>query len=362
MTRASRIDVVIAVHTPTRPIRRAVESVLAAGDARAIVVAHGTDPEGISELLQGLPDQRVVVEPFADGIPSPAGPFNHGLAVATAEFVTVLGSDDTLEAGSLDSALARAVGDGADAVILPVRFAGGARLDTPLARAGRARRLDVVADRLFTRTAPLALMRRALVQAHAPVFDPRFATGEDIAFTAKLWTTAVVSYHRGDAGYVIHDDAGDRVTSAASTDLTVALDAVRALAEDPWTSIIPPRTRRSLAAKMLRVHVLGSAHRRLAHIEELSEAELSILHETATRWRALSATAEASLPRSEQQLLVALTQADDAGLRRAHARATGAGRFERLVPRPWWRALDRDGVLRRYALYALNSLIRRRSS
>ena len=84
------VDVVVAVHDPRRPVARAVASVLAQDDvhARVTVVCHNTDPAVIVEALGAVHaaggDDRVRTLELYDGVPSPAGPFNLGLAGAEA--------------------------------------------------------------------------------------------------------------------------------------------------------------------------------------------------------------------------------------------------------------------------------------
>lgn len=352
----ARVDVVIAVHTPARPIRRAVESVLSAspsGRSHAVVVAHGTPPAGIEANLDGLEAHRFRVVAFADGIRSPAGPFNHGLAVSEAPFAAVMGSDDTLEPGALDRALDRIDRDGADVAVLPLRHAGGAFVHAPLPRWRRTRGLDAVKDRLFWRTAPLAVMARPLIERHAPVFDPAFATGEDIEFGARLWLDARVSYSRADPAYVIGDDAADRVTSEI-VDAAEVLAAPLALSRRAWVRDAPAGVRRSLAVKMLRVHVLGVLERRAQDARPLSEGESDAIATVVDGWLALAPHALAPFSRADRALLEAARERmDDSGLRRAVSRRRSAGRLSRLLPRNPVRVWDRESTMRRYLSYAL---------
>lgn len=348
------IEVVIAVHATTRPIRRAVESVLAAGtDAAALVVAHGLPPEHIESLLAGLlEDGRVRVVGFSDGIRSPAGPFNHGLGLARAEFVTVLGSDDRFEAGALDAALARVRADRADAVIIPIRLLDVFRVRTPLTRGGRTRDLDPVKDRLFGRTAPLAVVRRTIVDELAPVFDPAFATGEDLEFGARLWSTASISYRHLDPAYVIGIDADDRVTQG-DVDLRRGLGAAGALAEKPWVAALPERTRRALAVKIARVSVLGGVVARAADDAPWASEEIDVLVETRRRWLAHAPSAETVFPIADRWVLdVCRPGVDEGALRRAVSRRSAAGIVTRNVTRNPFVAFGRESVLRRYAIYA----------
>ena len=352
--RPPAIEVVIAVHTTTRPIRRAVESVLAAGaDASALVVAHGLPPEQIEELLVGLlDDDRVRVVGFADGVRSPAGPFNHGLGLATAEFVTVLGSDDQFEPGALDAALRRARADDADAVILPLRLPGVLRVRNPLTRPGRTSSLDPAKDRLFGRTAPLALMRRRFVAELAPVFDPAFETGEDLEFGARLWTLASVSYGHTDPAYLGGVDASDRVTESG-VDLVRGLGAAHALAAQQWISELPSQVRTSLATKILRVSVLGSLSNRLRDDRPIEPGEIGLLTQTRRRWLDHAPDAERILPIADRRVLDACRPGtEDRVLREVLSRRASAGIVARNFPRNPLLAFGRDSVLRRYAIYA----------
>lgn len=348
------IEVVIAVHTTTRPIRRAVESVLSGGTAAAaIVVAHGIPPEDIESLLAGLLDGgRVRVVGFNDGIRSPAGPFNYGLSVARADYVTVLGSDDRFEPGALDAAIARARADQADAVILPIRLVDVPRLRSPLARRGRTARLDPVKDRLYGRTAPLAAMRRSLVDQFAPVFDPAFVTGEDLEFGARVWSLAATSYAHLDPAYVIGVDAADRVTQG-DVELHRALGAARALADKAWVSALDSRRRRALATKIIRVSVLGGLTARVGDPAPITPEECELAAETRRRWLALAPAAENVLPVADRRVLDSCrVGVDDVTLRSAIARRAAAGPVSRNITRNPFLAFSGDSVLRRYAIYA----------
>ncbi len=362
---SARVQIVVAVHNVERPIERAVASALAAsptGESNVVVVAHGLDPAALEKKLAGFDPGRVTVLPFADGIRSPSGPFNYGLAHATAEFVGLLGSDDELERGSIDDALARADRDGADMVIFAIAHAGGDAIATPLARPWRTRHLHPVKDRLFSRSAPLGIVRREQVTKLAPVFDPQFVTGEDLSFSAHLFSTASISYARNAPGYLIHDDASDRVTTAAVLDLSVAFAAVKALADEPWVLATSADNRRALAAKIMRVQVLGAVTKRLDDDRALAPAELTALRETTAAWREVSRTALDDFPRRDRAVIAVLESGDEAALRAAMVRMKSSSLIDRLVPIKPWRLLARESVLRRYVIYFAHRMTPRRAS
>lgn len=361
----ARAQIVIAVHNTQRPIERAVASALRAspaGQSHVIVVAHGLEKSLIDDKLVGFDRTRIQTLSFADGVRSPSGPFNYGLAHASAEYVGLLGSDDELEPGAIDAALARADRDRADMVVFPISHAGGAPIATPLARPWRTRRLDPVKDRLFSRSAPLGLIRRERVAELAPVFDPQFVTGEDLAFSARLFASSVISYARNDPGYQIHDDASDRVTTAAVQDLEIAFAAVRALANEPWLREFDQAVRQSLAAKIVRVQILGAVTKRLSDDRALTTAELTALHDVLADWRSVSPRALDDFPRRDRAVIAALDSKSEVELRAAVAKMASSSLFDRLVPYKTWRAFSRDSVLRRYTIYFAHRLTPRRAS
>ncbi|WP_287928673.1 glycosyltransferase family 2 protein [Arthrobacter sp.] len=260
------VDVVVAVHTPDRPIERTVASLMASGlptgpeDAqrlRVTVVCHNTEVEPIRARV--APEHRDLVRfvHYADGIKSPAGPFNHGISLAAGTWVSIMGSDDSLEPDALARWVEAAGRDGADVMIAPMAHAGGAAIRTPVVRRNKSAALDPVADRLTYRTAPLGLMRLSLVRSLGLDFPTRYATGEDQSFSAQLWFSgARVSYGRGLPRYLVHDDAAVRVTAtprSVTDDLAFATDLV----ESDWFAGLGCAQRSAIVTKLIRVHLFG---------------------------------------------------------------------------------------------------------
>ena len=105
------VDAVIAVHDPSRPIARAVASLqrsgLAAGTGlRITVVCHNIAVDAIAAQLPDPAAPGLRLMHLEDGIHSAAGPFNAGLAAATAPYVTIMGSDDSHQPGAIAAWLA----------------------------------------------------------------------------------------------------------------------------------------------------------------------------------------------------------------------------------------------------------------
>lgn len=355
------VDLIVAVHDPRRAVARAVGSVLIGTTAqvRVTVVCHGLHTHEVAALLASdADDPRVRLVAFADGVASPAGPFNHGLDLATAPFTSVLGSDDHLEPGAIDSWLARAHADKADAVLARVRHADGRPVRTPPTRPGRVRRLDGVRDRLAYRSAPLGLVSRERFGAL------RFATGatvgEDIPYVNAIWFGgASVSLDRGPA-YVVGDDAADRVTGE-----------VRPLAEE--LSILPlvlagfrvagPRALTAYATKFLRVQAFGAVHNRPQQ-QVWTATERTALAAACVQVLAVAPRAAAPLSRADRDLLDAIldvaTPTQDL-LARAQARRR-FGRPSTLVPRDLTFALHREAPTRFMAASVLAGRPRRRDT
>lgn len=232
-------DIVIPVHTANRPIRRAVESVIIDNkrDARAIVVAHNIEAAIIRDRLGDYAEHdRVRLLHLQDGIHSPAGPLNHGISNSDATYYSVLGSDDLLEPGAVDSWIALAVAADADAVLARVhRTIAGPDL-VPVRRR-RVHNLHPVRDRLSYRCVPQGLVSRERF-GHLR-FTPGLASGEDLEFTAQLWLTGSrFVYDRHGPAYILDEDGDDRVTSVprpVSEDFAF-LDIVAETAWYPTTS------------------------------------------------------------------------------------------------------------------------------
>lgn len=369
------VDVVIAVHSATRPVGRAVRSALdgAQGLVRVTVVCHDIGVTTIEEHLDVSPDERrhVRLLGYQDHVRSPAGPFNHGLDNARAEFVAVMGSDDRLEPGAVRAWLDVARERGSDVVLAPLRGADGRVLRNPLVRPGTGRagrragaRLDPVADRLAYRSAPLGLLRRDVVTRLGLRFTEGMATGEDLAFSVPLWFSgARIDMVPSAPAYVIGGDAADRVTEvvrpvpeelAAVDDLLSRVLLAGGLAER-----MLPSERRALAVKMLRIHVLGALSRRPRR-EDWRDGDATALRAAAQAWLDLAPAAVHAFARADRDALEALVTAQpdgDAALAAVFAaaarRRVRAGRVPTLLPRDLPDVLDPESTVRRYVRYRL---------
>lgn len=297
---------IIAVHDPRRPIARAVRSVLDHNGSalRVSVVCHNTPEAGIRERLSAhLDDPRLRTLSLDDGIRSPAGPFNAGLDAASGRFTSVMGSDDELEPGAVDSWLALADRDAAAAVIPRLRHVGGGNVPTPPVRAGRRTNLDGVRDRLSYRSAPLGLV--ATREFGAERFVPGLGSGEDVAYVTAVWFGGLpISFDRNGPAYLIHSDASDRMTMGVKP-VSADVAFMRLLIEDPRFARLSADQRLALVIKLFRIHIFGIVSNR-PHPDRWTQADRLELALMTLSLLEVAPTAPDFLSRADGRLLGAI--------------------------------------------------------
>ncbi|MBM7830039.1 hypothetical protein JOE59_000744 [Agromyces cerinus] len=286
---------------------RAVRSALASavdGRVRVIVVCHGIGRIEIAEAIgDAALDPRVELLEFVDGVSSPAGPVNAGLDAATAEFVFRLDSDDELEAGAIDSMLAMQQRDAADVVIPVIMNGRRGPLLSPRVRRGRRSRLAPVADRLAYRTHAFALIRRERFGRLR--LQEGLATGEDLEFTTSLWfSSARISFDLGGPGYLMHDDAADRITAARRRVGDDLACVERLLASESFAAC-SGRPRRAIAVKLIRNHLLATLRNR-PRSGDWDEADREAAASTANAILETAPHAARSLSVAERRMLQGL--------------------------------------------------------
>jgi len=343
-----RVDVIVGVHNEARPVERVTGSALAsAAPVRVTVVAHNTDPNGIQRRLGVLGDDpRVRVVHLADGVRSPANAYNRGIEESTAEFLSIIGSDDEFAAGAIDAWLALADSAEADVVIAPVLRTNGGIGTTPRPRPGRRTQLDGDRDRLFERSAPLGLIRRASFPELR--LTNGVLRGEDQAYALHLWFSgASVAFDPTLPPYLEHADQDDRVTRAPASlaEDFAFLDAVEG---DPVFRAMAPAARRAYAAKTMRVLAIDAVLARAddSGLDEESSRALAIALERLRGW---AREPDALNAREDCRLLDAAAAGPQAAaefVRLLSARRAPGRSLSRVLPSSPWLVFHRHAPLR----------------
>jgi hypothetical protein len=213
---------------------------------------------------------------------------NFGLDHCTADFVSVMGSDDEFEQGAIDSWLAVQQHGQADFVISQIRNVGGGRVPSPPTRPRRRLNLDAVKDRLSYRSAPLGLIsRKAFPDLR---FAENLASGEDLPYVTQLWFSGKnIAFDRTGPAYLVHADAVDRVT-AAPRPIVDDFAFFDLIVDSEWARGFTARERVAIGIKLIRGHVFDAiVNRREAG---MSASERDALSEITTRISAWSQRSE----------------------------------------------------------------------
>ncbi|HSP60368.1 MAG TPA: hypothetical protein VLO09_04845, partial [Ornithinimicrobium sp.] len=356
------VDLDVATHSTDRQTGRAVVSALTDDvDVRVSVVCHNVDAAAVRSALPAAvrTDPRVRLLTLRDGIPSPSGPFNAGLDVATAPWAAILGSDDTLAPGALAAWLSAAAGLDPDqpVVVLPPLELAGRTVPTPPARPRRRDHLDLVRDRLSYRSAPLGLLSRGALRLPGARLLEGAQVGGDVPMVTALWSQARVLLPAGAPPYRIHEDAGDRVTYDPRP-VREQLRSVDVLWDLPWVRDLSPRARRAVGTKVLRIHVFGAVPTR-PDPSWWTAGERAGLAGTTRRVLAAAPGCADPLSLADHDLLAAVLDPAVpaerllalAAARRRH------GRPRTLLPSSWRHVLHREAPLR----FMAASLLARRS-
>jgi glycosyltransferase involved in cell wall biosynthesis len=361
------VEVIIACHTPERPVGRAVASILDgnAEHASVAVICHNIAAEEIAGALRPDHRARVRLLEHHDELRSASGPFNAGIASSRAEFVAIMGSDDTLAPGAVASWLAVQERTGAEFVLTRLALGAASRgVPTPAVRMQRGGLVDLVADRLSYRSAPLGLMRRAMLERTGISLVEGATVGGDVAMVTQLMATEPTAYDRCGPPYVIGEDAGDRVTYVVRP-IAEQLGFVPPWLEAAWFTALPSRARAAVGTKILRIHVFGAVFYRPDE-EIWTAGERADLARLTAFVLEAAPGAERPLSRADRRLADACLdpQVPAGELIAAASARRRHGRPATLVPRDLAWSLHREAPLRfmaaSLAVKHLPRLLRRR--
>lgn len=332
-------QIVIPVHDLTRPVSRAVKSVLDDEYSGVVVVGHNLDPAD----LDLPPDDRIVTVQANGHAGKPGFPFDTGIAAASADWLGIMGSDDWFQPGALKRMRDHLARDRADVVIAPLSYQGGGRSAGPLTP--RQTNLRAAKDRLFYRTAPLGLIRSDILQDPFFAFTERYFSGEDLRASVRLWTSGLsVSFFRGDPGYVVGADAKQR-TTLVRRPLADQGAAWLAIWDDPHVSSLAAAERHSLAVKIARVHVLGAMNAR-SEKADWTDEDFEWLAGLMRRLANEDSRVLAPFRAATARTLSALLAGDQDEALRNQALEDSSGLRDRLLPQNLFNVFERDSNVR----------------
>lgn len=304
-------EVIIACHTPERPIGRAVRSVLRGNEevASVLVVCHNISREEIAAAIDPGDRHRVRLLEHHDRHRSASGPFNAGFENGDSRFVAIMGSDDTLEPGAIASWLRVQQRTGAHFVITRLALGSARRgVPTPAARMWRPGPVDLVRDRLSYRSAPLGLIDRSRLLTSGFRLAEGATVGGDVEMVTRMMHQWSVAYDRFGPPYVIGEDAGDRVTYIVRP-MDEQLGFVGPMLSASWFRTTHPEVRHAIVVKFLRIHVFGAVFYR-DRAEIWTGAERDSLARQVEELLAAAPSAPAVLSRADRALLDACLDPD----------------------------------------------------
>ncbi|WP_084767192.1 glycosyltransferase family 2 protein [Leucobacter komagatae] len=359
------IEIIIPVHAATRPVERAVASVLADGvpEVSAVVVCHNLSRAEVAARLgrlAALPSVRF--EELHDGSDTPAAPRNYAIFRSTADYVGFLDSDDELQPGAM-AGWAAELGGSPDVLVGQLHVEGAGRMLAPLPRLGHFDRLDPVRDLLNDRTTLQGVLVKASVlhSPESPGYDESYRVGEDIAIGLYVWNCAKqIRYARTLPGYLLRNDASDRLT-AERTEPKTLFDPLTSVVGHSTLAALSSRRRRAIAVKLLRRHVLGfliSRHRSGGNVESAFPAAGAVLDVLM----AYGPGAIGYFQRGEARAIAAIRRGDEEAWNEAVSSMSSTPVWGKLVPLNPLRVLSPQAYLvrgrrsRRLAMY-IESLI-----
>lgn len=256
-------EIVVACHTPERNVQDAVASVLDHNENVTVrVVAHNVDPQSLWDVIDERHHDGVVMDELRDCLRSPSAPFNHGIERSTSRYVGILGSDDVLEPGAVDSWRRLAQRTGAQYVITRLRREERrSPTPTPPVRAhqllrilaDRPGRLDPLKDRLVFRSAPLGLLDREFFEGFGVRLEPGLNVGGDVHLTTQLMLRSHTVFDAAGPAYLVRDSASDRTTLVIRP-----LDEQFGFFDLTFAGLRSDAERHAVALKFLRIHIFSA--------------------------------------------------------------------------------------------------------
>ena len=153
-----------------------------------IVVDDGSSDNSL-EILQEWEAKipLTIVELAHSG--SPAGPRNHGIEIATGEYVFFLDADDVLLEGGLSAAISYSIENDADVVVVKLKSLDGRGVPRGMFSGNRPK-VTLANSRIYWALNPMKLVKRSLLIDNQIRFATDLAVGEDQPFSAMCYLSA----------------------------------------------------------------------------------------------------------------------------------------------------------------------------
>jgi len=153
-----------------------------------IAVDDGSNDDSLKILndwLSKLPLE--IVELAHSG--SPAGPRNHGIEMATGQYVFFLDADDVLLEGGLSAAVSFALESDSDVVLVKLKSLDGRGVPRGMFT-GNQPKVTLSDSRIYWALNPMKLVKRSLLINNQIRFATDLAVGEDQPFSAMCYLSA----------------------------------------------------------------------------------------------------------------------------------------------------------------------------
>jgi len=120
---------------------------------------------------------------------SPAGPRNHGIEIATSDYVFFLDADDVLLEGGLSAAVSYAIKNNSEVVLVKLKSLDGRGVPRGMFTANRPK-VTLSDSRIYWALNPMKLVKRSLLINNQIKFATDLAVGEDQPFSAMCYLHA----------------------------------------------------------------------------------------------------------------------------------------------------------------------------